>query len=310
LYTRLFSDTWTAANILANPNDMTQSPWSISGTGSGVLSATTLQCGSGATSSANHVTSPAAGTYTFSVTLAKVSGPDGYGNLNCYTPSFTQLGGSNVVLITSTPQTLTFDVAIDGATDVLFEVDYSSDTAGSVQSVTNSSMALAGGGSLVDSLVRQPRKAVNDTVSVSEQMIRRAGKVVSETYSLAETFVRGGFKSLSETLSPSDLFSRSYSGLRSFTESIGLSDNGSRSAGKRVSESIPVSDPVLTRSITTGKSDGVSVSDAGTRQAGKVATETLTISDAYARVLCEGSDLSRDGSAFRNDRALYNEGLA
>jgi hypothetical protein len=285
LYTRSFSDSWAGANLLSNPNDITQSPWFISGAGTSVLSATTLQCGSSVTSLANRVTSPAAGTYTFAVTLAKVSGADGSGQLNIYTPSYTLLGGSSLTAISSTPQTLTVTVAIDGTTDLLVEVDYTAATAGSVQSVTSTSMVVTGSGSIVDSLARQPRKALLDTVSLGEQLIRLAGKVVIESCSLTETFVRGAFKSLTETLSPSDVFSRFYSGLRSFTESIGVSDSGSRSAGKRASETIAVSDSAPVRAMTTGKNDTVGVSDAGSRQAGKVATETFTITDAYSRVL-------------------------
>lgn len=125
-------------NILVNPSTINQAPWFSSGAGASVLSATTFQTSTGASSLGQNLTVTAGATYTVSVTVACASGSV---FVALYSTDYgTQYGSQNLLGLSSTPQTVTFAAHIPaGVTGAVFELDFSS-TAGAVATITNAAV--------------------------------------------------------------------------------------------------------------------------------------------------------------------------
>lgn len=109
-------------------------------------------------------------------------------------------------------------------------------------------------------------------------------KSLSDTVTLSDTItIKAIGKGLSDTITLSDAFARAWTALRTFTDTITMSDAIVKAFGKFLSDTITLSDAVA-KAVTTAFSDSMTLSDNIVKSFGKYLSDTITMSDAFTTV--------------------------
>jgi hypothetical protein len=137
---------------------------------------------------------------------------------------------------------------------------------------------------LSDSVVKSFGTTKADTITMSDNLVSMFRAILmnlNDTINLSDGIVKNIGTARADTINISDNFSKVVSYLKSFADTITLSDLGLREAGLNKADTVTLSDSV-TKEPRLSKADTITLSDSIAKELGLSRADTITLSDFFS----------------------------